>query len=471
VGNYAFRYVSKLSDLNVEHIKSIGDYSFADCSGFDKMEFLSIETVGKYAFSKLSLSKLHLGPSIKSIGTQNYLKIRNLYGHKGTVAETFAYQNNINFFDMTLRTSRNVDGNSVISVGNNFALNFMISGQHAFVKNLVLSGNGSSVSLPSSYCNIEELEIHEYAVSVNIPSSSFASTGNYVLTVNFGDEFDDSLTVTRNIKIVSASTPTISLDYDKDWHFSVYVNGEEYTSSTVLYQGEQYTFEFVAESGYGLPASVEINGHDYALTNGKVNYKPTADVTITMDELVRLEKADINFTYDSSLGWIDVVSGHVDKVSDNLVQVSVGRNLQFKPFPVEGYVVSYVTVNGKTLESINGVYSVGNITSNLDIVIAFEKAVYNINSLSLGKGGTYSQQFGDDSKIRIVANEGYEIEFVMVNGKLVSLIGDTLYLDPGNSDIVISFTDSTGIFGDTSGVAIKYMIVLIVIIAVYIVGR
>lgn len=471
VGHYAFRYVSKLSNLQVEHIKEIGDYSFADCSGFDRMEFLSIEKVGKYAFSKLSLSKLHLGPNIESIGIQNYLKIQELYGHRGTVAESFAYQNNIEFFDMTLRTARNVNGNSIISLGNNFTWSFVISGQNVEMTNIKLDKVGSSVGLPSSYVSISDVDAHEYNIMVNIPSSTFNVLGNYAVTMNFKDEFNDVLTLSRNIKVVSSTTPTISLEYDLNSHFTVFINGEEYKDSTVLYQGEQYIFEFVADNGYGLPASVKINGTNFNLKDGKVVFKPDKDVTISMDELVRLEKVDANFTYDSKLGSFDVMDGFGEKINANLAKINIGKTLQFKIYPIDGYVVSYVTVNDKALESVNGVYVVGNVNETLNIVIAFDKAVYNINSLSLGKGGTYSKQIGDDSKIRIVANEGYEIEFVMVNGKIVSLIGDTLYLDPGNSDIVISFKDSNGIFGDTSGVAIKYIIVLLVIIVVYIVGR
>ncbi len=471
VGNYAFRYNSQISNLQVEHVMEIGDYSFADCSGFDRMEFLSIVRVGKYAFSKLAVSKLHLGPNIENIGVQNYLQIKELYGHKGTVAESFAYQNNIEFFDMTLRTSRNVEGNSIISFGNNFSWRFVVSGQNVEMTNIKLDKFNSNVGLPSSYVTISDVDAHKYFIVVNIPSSTFDVVGSYSVTINFKDEFNDVLTLNRNVKVVASDTPTISLDYDQNSHYTIFINGEEYSNNTVLYQGQQYVFEFVAENGYGLPASVKINEKNYNLKDGKVIYKPESDVTISMDELVRLEKIDVNFSYDSKLGSFDVVDGFGEKINASLAQINIGKTLQFKAYPVDGYVVSYVTVNNKALESVNGVYVLGNVSESTNIVIVFEKAIYNINSLSLGKGGTYSQQIGDGSKIRIVANEGYEIDFIMVNGKIVSLIGDTLYLDPGNSDIVISFKDSNGIFGDTSGVAIKYMIVLLIIIGIYIVGR
>ena len=103
IGNRAFSGCYELQNVNISSgVTSIGANAFSNCRSLTELTIPDgMTSIGEYAFSKCrSLTKIILPESVTSIG-DNAFDSRNenltIFGKSGSIAETYAKENNINF--------------------------------------------------------------------------------------------------------------------------------------------------------------------------------------------------------------------------------------------------------------------------------------------------------------------------------------------------------------------------------------
>ncbi|MBQ1731905.1 MAG: T9SS type A sorting domain-containing protein, partial [Bacteroidales bacterium] len=102
--------------------------------------------------------------------------------------------------------------------------------------------------------------------------------------------------------------------------------------------------------------------------------------------------------------------------------VEYGRDYTFTVVPDDCYEVASVTVNGTPVTTTNNIYTIANVTEPQSINATFSRLSYIITA-SASEGGTITPSgnvevnCGDNKEFVITANEGYEIENVVVDGQ------------------------------------------------------
>lgn len=70
IGNYVFRYLSSLRELDLGDVKTIGTGAFQKCTGLGTVNFRNVEVVGGMAFRDVAaLTAIDLPASLKEVGT------------------------------------------------------------------------------------------------------------------------------------------------------------------------------------------------------------------------------------------------------------------------------------------------------------------------------------------------------------------------------------------------------------------
>lgn len=107
------------------------------------------------------------------------------------------------------------------------------------------------------------------------------------------------------------------------------------------------------------------------------------------------------------------------------IQVKYNQSQRFRFFPVKGYAVKSIIVDGEALEEeleivLNDGYLFENITENHSIFVVFERIQYIINANAVGGGSISPSGFiivdsNEDKELLFEANEGYYIKDVIVD--------------------------------------------------------
>jgi hypothetical protein len=116
IGNYAFQKCTSLETVEIPHITSLGQLSFA-YSAVSEIVLDDVKTIGQNAFSASSLTEILIGKNIESIGTHTSMSLQLVRGYAGTAAEEFAEKYNADFFDLTLRITKDFASQKVIRNG------------------------------------------------------------------------------------------------------------------------------------------------------------------------------------------------------------------------------------------------------------------------------------------------------------------------------------------------------------------
>jgi len=102
------------------------------------------------------------------------------------------------------------------------------------------------------------------------------------------------------------------------------------------------------------------------------------------------------------------------------IEVNYGESQNFTMIPNMGYKVLDVTVDGVSQGKITS-YTFTNIAANHTISVTFESIIYTITSSVVGNGqimplGTTNVDYGGTQSYTIIADEGYRINDVVVDG-------------------------------------------------------
>lgn len=463
IGDYAFRDCSNLSVFDVSDIQTIGDYAFASCSSLTSLELPYVRTIGAHAFTKTGIEEMLIGSDIQSFSqSQTDLKMTHIYGYSGTAAETFALNNNIEFTDLNLRIEKNFSNK--IMMQQNSSIDVTLSYIGLDVTNKIsFSGQSSKIS------SVEE-KVSTFQTDLNITISNL-SVGEYTLYVTLTDRLSNSLkTNTLYIEVVSDSAETYKLNFESG-DFYVYLNDEIAEPNATLFADFEYTITVLAHEGFDIKKIV-INGEEKSI-NQSITMTIDSDLNLYV-ETIEKNKLSVSFntgTHGNIIVENQVVSNTVVSRNDEIV---------FSIEPKEGYKIQRVVANGSLLlADENGLYHLDDIVSDINVEVTFEEAYYTV-VVSLGKGGSMSSSGGDIDNVAhgssrtfiITPSEGYNIDFVSVNGETISLSNNKFTLDniSENYDIVVSFKKIGSALSNGS-VVLTYFLIILAIFIVFVVAK
>ena len=131
-------------------------------------------------------------------------------------------------------------------------------------------------------------------------------------------------------------------------------------------------------------------------------------------------------------------SAYVKRGNDTIVTVT----------PNEGYELKSMTVNDeeKFSDVKDGVLTISNILTDIDVVATFKKLNFKITTTA-GEGGTVVPsseiiEWGDDATVTVTPNEGYELSTLTVNGndKIGELKDGVLTINAVKADVNVEAT-------------------------------
>ena len=460
IGQEAFRGCTNLCDFDVLGVSSVGVRAFADCSSLTSINLPYVTNVDENAFARSALQTLFVGQGLDSFARQVDCQITHIYGYDGE-AQTYATSNNIEFTNLTLSITKNFGQRIIISENSSTTLQLSFKGY----------GVSYNTSFTGSYQNIavSQEAISQFEGNLNITLSNL-TTGRYTLSVTLTDAFSNSLkSTTISIEVVAQDADVYAVNF-AEGHFDVYVDGNKIQAGDRFFAGYQYEIQIMPESGY-LLQSIVINSQNFAV-NQEIYLVIDNDVTIIVETM---QEDMLSVTFNTS--------GHGDVVIENntvtSAEISRNESLAFSISPDEGYKILRVEANGQLLAADdNGVYHVENITTNVVIDIIFEQAYYSM-TISYGKGGSVSSTGGSVDSVAhgssrtffISPTDGYEVDFVSVNGREVAVNGNRFTIDniSDNCDIVVSFREATS--SSQNSTVLAYFLILLGIFVVFIVAR
>ena len=335
-------------------------------------------------------------------------------------------------------------GTQTITEGENFT--FIVTPNACYeIGNVTV--NGSEVTLDSNNSYTIQNVTTEQTINVTFNRISYtinASAGNGGTinannTVNCGENFTFSVTPENCFEIgtVTVNGTEVTLDANNsytienvtaDQNINVTFNMLSYTITASAGNGGNITpagnvsvacdgsqaFAIVANEGYMI-SDVLVDGQSIGSQNSYTFYNVDRNHTISATfELIPAGEIVININVDTEGG----------SVSPSGTQtITEGDDFTFTVTPDDCYEIGDVTVNGTeiTLDENNS-YTINNVTTEQTINVTFNRITYTITA-SAGNGGTITPygnvevNCGESKTFTIAANEGYEIENVVVDGQ------------------------------------------------------
>ncbi len=475
VEDAAFRECTALSVFDVQNITSIANNAFVGCNALVSLSLPKVTSIGNNAFYDNAIQNVFIGDQLTQIGDlkDSQTSLKRIYGYENTPAKTFADEYSIEFVDMTLRvTNKEVLAQKYVRT--NEVLEFEVSVAGYMPQTTVNYANASGF-IGNKGNLTQTITGGDLTKSVKIKIQGY-DVGKYNFSLTLSDGLGNTVkTSNMLIVVVSQTNAQIAVNFSVS-NIYVLVNNTKITSGTKLYANQDYSISVGAEEGFSLQR-VKINDVWYSSSQLPLSLSNvTSDINISSAEVQTLQELPVNMNFDREKGDIMVENQNVNE------GVNVGRheNLTFMIQPKEGYVVKSVKLNGADLTpNQDDVYVVEDVTTSLDIAVEFKEAYYNLK-ISLGNGGTLTTVGGDGNKIahgsdrtfHIGAYEGYEVDFVSINGQMIDLSQNTFSLEniQKDYDIVVSFKEAKA-FGGENKLILYYFLVMAGIFVTFVVAR
>lgn len=245
----------------------------------------------------------------------------------------------------------------------------------------------------------------------------------------------------------------------------------------IVEYGSDFEVEFVADTGYELD-KVFLDDED--VTESVVNNKYTLVNVVSEHEL--------SATFKLKKYTITVTSGEHGSITPDETKVCEHGVLYYHRYdfiPDEGYQVSDVTINGRSVGAVE-FYMFNYITESKDVYVTFEKIKYTVDVTSGENGqvspsGKVQVEHGDSKTFTITPDNGFGIAYIKLNDQNVDIQNSVTITDittnqklevgfervffikatsEGNGDItpstlVISGTECTFTFTPSEGYEVK----------------
>lgn len=464
VGSEAFRYCGNLEKVEIENAISLGNFAFANNSKISSLNLPYVENIGQHAISGTKLNSILIGKNILSMESQTNLVLTKIYGYADTVAEEFAFENEIEFCDLTLKIQEDFSSRVIIKESEELSLKLN------FVGYMPYYSIGTDFA-SSSYSSIMESG-KDYAHSITIKFDNLAVGENDFL-ITLSDKYGTQLkSVKTRIIIVADNTQTYDLNYVEGC-FDVYVDGVLADSELVLYKGFDYEIKIIAKPGYEI---------DQLVLNEKNVTTPifveNIDQQLNLSVLTS-EKEVLSVEFYMNEGGRVLIDDSVISVAT----VNRSGDLSFVVEPEVGYKIASIKANGVYLTSDSNVYVIENVVHDLLVEIDFDMIKYNV-SITTGKGGSVFRKgvltdsttvkHGSDLEFDIVCSDGYEVDFVTINGEKISLENNSFVVKAidKDCDIIVSFkVAKNSIFAGDDNVIMRYFIIFAALFVVFVAAK
>ena len=471
IGRLAFQKCTNLSNFNIPHAKSLGESALA-YTAVTKVTLSDVTTIGKNAFSASSLKTLVLGKSVTTIESHaDPFNLEKVYGYAGTKAEDFANEYNATFYDLTLSINNDFGTKKVVKHNDYLSIALDINGYGLSADKCVELKNEIASSKYSKV--LTQNGDNHYTLTFNFSNLNQGTTYNFQVKVtdSYGESVTSSMTT---IYVVDDGVDDGVDGYNLDasaGNYKVFVDNYLVNPSTFkVYNGYSYDIKIVADEGYSAN-NIKINGVD-------VEENETKTITPTEDVVISINSAEMNTLRVT----FNINNGHVEIGGHQVEYVDVDRNANctFTVVGETGYYAKRVLVNDGVLESTTNTFTIADVTTNKNVDILMESAYFEIeityvNSCGVLHAGNLKKvAYGTEEEITIVANDGYKVDFVTVNGIVVKVTNGTFKVEnvTKDTDVVVSFTSKgTSIFNSENAIILHYFIVFISIFAVFVVAR
>lgn len=423
VNTKAFYNCSNLETVDIPNIVSVGNNAFSYCKKLQSLELFKTEKVGDGAFINSGLKQLYFGKNINSIGEHSIyanLNLDTVFGYSQSVAETFADKHNVQFFDLTLRFEKDLPEKLIVKQNQAFSI---------FVSTVGRNVSGD-LSLDGFVYDVEENDFTQNWIF----TSNGLEKGTYDFKLNCFDADENQIeSKLLKIEVVDENADVFFVDFQTNENFKVFVDGNLIDFSQGFSQLSTHIVEIKPLAGFVLN-NVFVNGQ--AVSSEQIGLLSCKfEVSLNSQNLsIEVETSPkttltVNFEGD---GLEKVI---VDQKEIESQEVERNGSLTFSIVAQEGLCIKRVSINGKILKELEGqkgTYTINDIVSDLQVEIEFENQ-FNEVQVVCGKGGVVSTNgsaektelaYGEKRIYTVSAYEGFEIDFVSVNGNLVKVVNN-----------------------------------------------
>ena len=472
VGKNAFRNCANLEVFNIPNIISVGDQAFVNVS-LNKLILDQVNTIGKNAFNGATFDTLLVGDA--TIDYQSNLTVRNLYSYGDAFTNKLTSSTYENSYDLTLKISKDYGNKVVARQGTSIVIELEYSGLN--VGGTIYGDDWNERNCAWRIDNlsfVDEDIPYQQKLTLTITGLS-VSTAPYPIYVKLEDSYGNQLVSNElDIYVVSSTTQTYTVAKNVA-EYDLYIDGVLAKENPVLYKGMDYSVMAVAKPGYTIK-SITINGAPAADNAPTVVTNLSANIQLNV-----VVEAKTNLAVEFDIDGEALV--YVDNVVQNTTtkMVTRGDDISFAIVGENGYVVKRVSIDGEALELKDGVYTIKNITEDIVVDVEMVAVYFAINitysnafgGLSIEGANLDRVAYGQDVTFTVSAQEGYRLDFVSVNGKIVEVVNGKFVLAniDENKDIVVSFVkEKHSIFsGDNSTVG-YYFVIIVGLFVLFVVG-
>ncbi len=279
-----------------------------------------------------------------------------------------------------------------------------------------------------------------------VVSAKNAGTANVTVKTDNGKTATCKVTVSAK-SVTSVSIPsTLSLEAGETYTLTPTITPSD-AATSYTWSSDNNSVAGVSQTGVVTAKEAGIANISVKTDNGKT---ATCKVTVRTPAVVEYE---VNFSiYGYEYGQV-LYNG--TKLAGNVlsnygsIKVSDGSDISLTILPNEGYKIGWLWIDWEDVNDqlVNNVLTIRNIRANTDLVVSFEEddepvvIVPVYLNCNVGDGGYITHgnttimgenkigvSEGDDITIKIVANEGFHIETVKLDGTDVKsqLVGNEL---------------------------------------------
>lgn len=504
IGSYAFSGCTNLTlvENNFLNVWDVGTYAFENCKHLNVLTLPQIGAgsnstgkvgkLGDYAFNNAEIAELLLGPNIADFTTKYEVQIGKLYGYFANKPQILNCD--FEYYDINLRTTKPLQEYvAFVNKGEKYEADITVIG---YKVETPIKNNGYFTQEGNKENNFEWVYHYVFDGTQSLESRiCFKDTISLSCIDAFGNQIQtpfESKCQSLTINVVDESTPKHTFTYVEkdassqivDRHYSIKVNGLlTQQDKLTFYEGTifkpyKYVIEIVPDIGYQINTIVlstkseEQRPVDRPIELSHVTQN--IEMTVTTAEI---KDYTLKFNYFGAIaGDAEAEKNRVlingNKI-ENLYSVSKGDIVKFTVEEGAGYKLERVSVDGVDIEAQDGVFTIDEIYKNLTIDVVFEQISYKVE-VQKGVGGTLSNNAtaikrGDSVTYVISTSQGYQLDFITVNGKQIYLKGNTFTIENVTEDllIVVSFKKQSGRFLSGNSVLLDYFIIFVVLFVVF----
>lgn len=426
-------------------VTSIGGYAFSGCSGFTGNLTVpdSVTSIGSSAFEGCcGLTSIKVGFNNSVYDSRNDCNAiietssnTLIYGCQNTVIPSGVLAIGSFSFSSCSSLTRITIPEGVTSIGN-----CAFEGCYGLTSNLTIPNSVTTIGIKAfKDCSRINCVLSQIQSPFLIGEDVFEGiSSDAILQVPKGtkNEYQEFSGWTKHFKEIIEDIKTYTLSITATGNGSVYYNNEVIRGTANTFEVEEDSTAIIritADEGYRIK-SLKVNSEDVTSIIKEGTYTISGITTNTIVEVI----FEAIPTYTVSIlakGYGNVeYNGTVIRNQSQSYSVREETTIYLSLAPDKGYHVAYVKINKTdvTEQIVDDQLIISNISSNTNIEVEFEVttptslnlnikasgngfAIYN-DSIIRSKTSTFEVPYGEDADVSFMADDGYKIKSVMLNG-------------------------------------------------------